>query len=165
MSFWRKLLGLSETTPHAAPAAFDDPDEFNDSEPAPGYERYRIARQVVLLRPKEPYVRWVHKSLRRGPKYARKVPEYVKALSNKPGVPTLVELGKHSTAYLTELYEEEGLSLKAHVERDFEFFFRRQLEQWEPQDDGYWPTRLTLALFRQWFELESFDMVLDTTKV
>lgn len=173
MFSWRKLFGLSEPAPRAtvelaAPAGMgsiaDEPIDW-DVDPIPEYERYRIARHVVLLLPKEPFVRWIHKSLRNGPKYARRVPDYVKALSNKPGVPTQAELRRTSTTYLIDLDDDEKLTAKEQVERDFVFFFKRELEQWDGTDETHWPTNMTLALFRQWFDIECFDMVLDTAKV
>ena len=166
MFSWRKLFGLTEPAPSSESAtAVEFVDyENSDLEPPPEYERYRVPRQVVLLRPKEPYARWAHQSLRRSQRALRKLPEYAQALAADPALPTLAELRQDCTAYLIEWREDEGLSAKEQVEHDFVFFFKRELEQWD-EDTSRWPPKLTLALFRQWFGLESFDMVLDTTKV
>ena len=84
-------------------------------------------------------------------------------------MPTLADLHKDCVAYLIAIDPEylDSQAMVEHVEYDFLFFFKRELEQWEPQSEGHWPEPLTLALalFRQWFEIESFDMVLDTAKV
>ena len=120
----------------------------------------------MLLRPKEPYARWVHQPTQRTHEQLRKIPEYAKLLdASSAKKTTLAQMRKDCTAYLIEPHADEAQTATQQVEYDFEFFFKRELEQWEPQDDGHWPAKLTLALFRQWFELESFDMVLDTTKV
>ncbi len=92
----------------------------------------------------------------------RQFPEYAQAPGATLRATTLAELRKDCIAYLVNLDDGEPQAIQAHVEHDFLFFFKRELELWEPQTEGYWPEPLTLALFRQWFEVESFDMVLDT---
>lgn len=167
MFSWRKFFGLPQPT--QIPYYVDD-DGFTDSEldgpPEPEYERYRIPRQVVLLRPKQPYLRWVEQSTKRSHDELRKIPEYAKLLdASTAKKKTLAEMRSDCTAYLIELHDDEDLTAQEHVERDFVFFFKRELEQWEGTDETHWPANLTLALFRQWFDIECFDMVLDTTKV
>lgn len=167
MFSWRKFFGLSEPTAHGTSVTLHG-SGFGDSEPddEPEFERYRIPRQVVLLRPKQPYLRWVEQSNKRSNDALRQYPEYAKLLDASTAKKrTLAEMCADCTAYLIELHDEEGLTATEHVERDFVFFFKRELEQWEGTDETHWPANMTLPLFRQWFDIECFDMVLDTTKV
>ena len=65
-----------------------------------------------------------------------------------------------------ELDDDEDLTATEQVERDFvSLFIKRELEQWEGTDETHWLANMTLALFRQWFDIECFDMVLVATKV
>lgn len=161
MFSWRKLFGLPESIRFSSFAAQADDELDRPAE----FERYVIERQLVLLRPKAPYVRWVHQGLSRHEKDLRKLPGYDPA--GDPGLPTLADLRKDCTAYLIAIDPEylDPQAMVEHVEHDFVFFFKRELEQWEREEAGRWPQPLTLALFRQWFEVESFDMVLDTANV
>jgi hypothetical protein len=95
-------------------------------------------------------VRWVHRQL--------------KSSGQHQGLPTLVELNQDATAYLLERHEDTygHKEVRAQVDDDFLFFFKRELEQWE-EDPDQWPGELTLKLFHQCFEVQVVSMVLDTS--
>jgi len=163
MLSWRSLLNLLAPRQRSG-APFTDSEL--DDEPQPEYERYIIPRQVVFLRPEQLYARWVEQCTRRSHAELRKIPEYTQLQgTGKPRMTALAEMRADCTAYLIELHDEEDLTALEQVERDYVFFFKRELELWEGTDETHWPPKLTLALFRQWFDIECFDMVLDTAKV
>jgi len=57
--------------------------------------------------------------------------------SGKPRMPTLAEMRADCTAYLIELHDEEDLTALEQVERDYVFFFKRELELWEGTDETH----------------------------
>jgi hypothetical protein len=146
MRFLRQLFGRGQA--HSGAPSFDGDADFENA--LPEYARYSIDRSCVVLRYKEPFVRWVHRQL--------------KSSGERQGLPNLAELNQDATAYLLERYEDTygHKEVRAQVDDDFLFFFKRELEQWE-EDADQWPSDLTLKLFHQWFDVQVVCMVLDTS--
>lgn len=133
----------------AAPGSHEFTDSDLSDASQPEYERYRVPRKLVLLRPKQPYLVWAQQSRDRDLDALRQNPEYAKFLDARVVKRfTLTQLRAQCTAYLIEPKDQSGLNARERVERDFAFFFKRELERWEGTDETHWPASLTLALFR-----------------
>ncbi len=146
MGFLRQLFGRGPTNSDVP--SFEGAAAFDGD--LPEYDRYMIDRSCVVLHYKEPFVRWVHRQL--------------KSSGQHQSLPTLIELNQDATAYLLERHEDtySHREVRAQVDDDFLFFFKRELEQWE-EDSDQWPGELTLKLFHQCFDVQVVSMVLDTS--
>ncbi|MBI3656096.1 MAG: hypothetical protein HY232_06710 [Acidobacteria bacterium] len=100
-----------------------------------------INRSLAILKPKPPLLEWL-RTLTDG---------------NVPG--TLAELQQDCTAILIPAFDsnEEGQSF---VETLYEPLFEMELAEWDRRVD-LWPPQRTLALFREWFEVEIHSIVVD----
>lgn len=49
---------------------------------------------------------------------------------------------------------------EAHLQQAYEEIFRNELASWSP-DPGTWPSPLSYALFRDWFEIRFYDLIED----
>jgi len=96
-----------------------------------------IARHLVILRAKAPFLQWCR----------RYAPEL-----------TLGELRADAIAYLVPGNEAEHA--KEFVDAHYGRFFAQELSTWS-QDLTRWPQDRSLQLFRNWFDIEVIDMVLD----
>ena len=102
-----------------------------------------VNRQLILIRPKEALVTWVHSIL--------------------PDFPIAWEdLGKHDSAnaYLIPVFEEPEEAL-AWVKENFEYFLTEELLDWV-EEEQYLPKELTQEMFEDFCDCEFHSMVLDT---
>lgn len=99
-----------------------------------------LNRSAVVVRPRQPFLDWI-----------RSVEEL-----ELPDV-TLAELDK--TLYLVPDYEDLEDAEKV-LELVCEEIFCRELSGWYA-DEETWPQDRSLEVFRQWFDVEHFDLVED----
>lgn len=102
-----------------------------------------LNRSAVVVRPKQPFVDWL-----------RSVEELDLPLI------TLDELDK--TLYLVPDYEDPADAEK-FLKKVCDEIFCRELEGWYT-DESVWPKDRSLKVFKQWFEVEHFDVVEDVGK-
>ncbi len=102
-----------------------------------------VNRQVALIKPKAPFLDWL---------ISLPDSEDLQDL-------TLFQLRAQSIAYLIPEYEmiEDAI---ADIENNFELFFEDALEGWFTDED-YWPENRDLMLFRDWFDVEVHELVID----
>ncbi len=109
-----------------------------------------IKRALLIVRPKQPYLNWVHK--------IRKSTDYSLAKSRLED--SLVYLIPPITWEDQEGMAWEDAGAKDFIEQYWRHFFAQSLALWELQADT-WPAARTLVMFRHWFDVEVCDMVLD----
>jgi len=106
----------------------------------PGTSPSMINRNALLIHARQPYLDWINASA-----------------ADQPPIVDLKEVSP--TLYLVPAFDdadEEARVLK-QVYRDI---FCRELEGW-CRNVTRWPPKLTLPLFREWFEIQSIDLVED----
>lgn len=99
-----------------------------------------LDRWAVLIRYREPYLRWAASLDEKAPAHAETLPD-------------------HTSIYLVpeDLSEdEETFPLKDC----FEAIFEQELEDW-CMDESLWPKRRDLATFSAWFEVSVQSIVMD----
>jgi hypothetical protein len=99
-----------------------------------------INRNALLIRARQPYLDWINST----------------ALAAPPIV-ELKEVGE--TLYLVPASENDAEEAKV-LKQVFHDIFCRELEGW-CRDATRWPRSLTLPLFREWFEIQSIEVVED----
>jgi len=99
-----------------------------------------LNRSAVVVRPKQPFVAWL-----------KSVEEL-----HLPDV-TLAKLG--STLYLVPDWDDPAEAEQV-LREVYDDIFCRELEAWYTDEDT-WPKRRTFKLFKQWFDVEHFDLVQD----
>ena len=102
---------------------------------------WEIDRSIVVVKPKEPYIEWVHSLDEEGKKF------------------TLTDLRQDNTAYLIPQYVDNDHREQLLAEC-YEPMFEQELAGWVT-DRATWPPKRDLAMFRQWFDVEFFNMVID----
>ena len=105
-----------------------------------------INRTALLLRYKEPAVRWINEA----------------DPSPSDHAVTLAGVNEERTVYLIEdIAGEDPESLTRWLKRNFELLFDNELEGWYT-DLALWPPGRTYQLFLDWFEPECHTMIVDT---
>ena len=105
-----------------------------------------LNRAALLLRYKDPAVRWIN------------------AVDPNPSaVPVTVEdVNSERTVYLISDEDADSSDgVRNWVEANFRALFESELEAWYT-DPELWPSPLSLELFDEWFAVECHSMVLDT---
>ena len=105
-----------------------------------------INRAAILLRYKEPAVRWINEA---------------DPVIDDPGI-TMEDVNLDNTLYL--IRDEDGEdeeTLDRWVRENYQTLFESELEGWYTEPD-LWPTDRTLTLFREWFEIECHSVIMDT---
>jgi hypothetical protein len=97
-----------------------------------------INRSALIVRPKKPYLDWA-------------------AGLNDAGVTD--DLDGDETVYLIPEIEDE-IEMKRVLTKVFSEIFEQELMAWHT-DESAWPQMRSLAMFRQWFELEFHGIVVD----
>jgi hypothetical protein len=105
-----------------------------------------INRGAILLRYKEPAVRWIHE--------ADPCPDEVPM--------TLEEVNRERIVYLVSEDDADGDdAVESWVRLNFELLFENELEGWYTDPD-LWPQDRSYELFREWFSVECHSMLVDT---
>jgi hypothetical protein len=106
--------------------------------PAARGTQFMLNRSAVAVRPKQPFLDWVNS---------------VEADSSV----TLDDLQK--TLYLVPDYEDPEDAEKV-LKRVYDDIFCRELQGWYTLE-SLWPQDRSLRIFKQWFEIEHFDLIED----
>ena len=105
-----------------------------------------LNRSAITLRYREPAIRWINEADPSG-----EGPEIT---------PEIV--AEDRTVYLIPDEETTGDDAgKTWLERNFDYLFEVELESWYTAE-SLWPKNRSLALFREWFEMEYHSGVEDT---
>lgn len=102
---------------------------------------HTIDRSVAIIKPKQPFLDW---------------------LENQPDWDldmTLDDLREDSNAYLVPEYDSTEQAMR-YIERNHKAIFEWELFGWYT-DEAMWPEKLTLSVFRRWFDVEIHEMVID----
>jgi hypothetical protein len=99
-----------------------------------------INRNALLIHARQPYLDWINSSA-----------------AHEPPIVDVKEVSP--TLYLVPEFDDadEMAQVVKQVYRDI---FCRELEGW-CLDPTRWPPKLTLTMFRDWFEIQSIDLVED----
>jgi hypothetical protein len=91
-----------------------------------------LNRSAIVVRPKLPFLEWLH------------------TVDPTRTSVTLTDLGREPTIYLvTECGDPEAAD--EYLDRVFHTIFENQLDGWW-RDRTTWPTPLSLATFKRWFD-------------
>ena len=99
-----------------------------------------LNRSVLFVLPKEPFAAW-----------ARQDPEFANT--------TLASLREEGTAYLLPDVIASG-DEEVLISEFWEDIFELELESWST-DQSAWPSKRTLAMFNEWFELRFSSLCID----
>ncbi len=105
-----------------------------------------VNRMAVILRYKEPAVRWINEADPR----PRDVPF------------TLAEVNEEGTVYL--ISDDDGDTsdtVELWVKRNYKLLFEMELEGWYTKPE-LWPKVRSLKVFREWFDVEYHTVLIDT---
>lgn len=105
-----------------------------------------LNRSALLLRYKEPAVRWINE------------------VDPNPGprAITLDDVNEDRTVYLIDdQVADTPEQLRRWLRRHFRRLFESELSAWYVYPE-LWPNKLTLKLFDEWFTMECHSVVLDT---
>ena len=102
---------------------------------------------MVTLVPKQPFLDWL-----------------LTADPSPPATMTLSELRDDNEAFLIPDDVAESTEDAAKwVEKNWRMFFGHMLSGWLT-DESFWPKKMSLKLFREWFDVEYHSMVWDLGK-
>lgn len=105
-----------------------------------------INRGAIILRYKEPAVRWINQT------------DPYRGHQNI----TLEEANNDSTVYLISNRDaEDDHAVSQWVKKNFKVLFEAELEDWY-NEPALWPKKLTYKLFQEWFDVESHSVLIDT---
>lgn len=105
-----------------------------------------VNRGALILRYKEPAVRWINE--------ADPDPEGMEF--------TLAEINQERTVYLvSDATGDTDASLRKWVKDNFLALWESELEGWYT-DESLWPEDRTLKAFHQWFDVECHTVLIDT---
>ena len=103
-----------------------------------------INRQVAVIKPKDPYVRWINS-----------LPETDDPVS-------IENLQNDCTAILIPHFDTDQESMN-FLKKNFRSIFEYELFEWHT-DERDWPKKITFRLFQEWFEVEFHSEVIDFGK-
>ncbi len=104
-----------------------------------------INRAAVILKCKEPFIRWVNES---------------DPYEDNPGI-TLENVNEDRTVYLIQ--DNDAEKLDEWISLNFKLLFENELEGWYT-DESLWPKKLNKKLFDEWFEVECHTVLVDTVE-
>ncbi len=102
-----------------------------------------VNRAAVLLRYKEPILRWIKEA---------------DPLDDSAEI-TLSIVNEERTVYLVSDGEAENID--KWIRANYSVLFESELEGWYA-DESLWPKKRDLKIFTEWFEVECHSVVLDT---
>ena len=102
-----------------------------------------INRAAVILKYKEPFVKWLNKA----------------DPCNKDHGITLAEANDDCTVYL--ISEEDGENLDEWIALNYKTLLVNEMEDWY-SDETLWPKRRTKKMFHEWFEVACHTAIYDT---
>ena len=105
--------------------------------------RFTINRTVVMLDPKQPFLDWLN------------------SVDPDEQELTIEDLREDNEVFLIPQFNDVSDSVK-WVEKRWNFLFEHMLMGWI-DDETLWPQDRTLALFLEWFDIETYTMARDLT--
>ena len=102
-----------------------------------------LNRTAVILKCKEPFIRWVNKSDSNG-----KNPDITQSDANED-----------KTVYL--ISDDDGENIDNWVRLNFKSLFEAELEDWY-RDKNLWPKERDYKMFKDWFDVEWHSVIIDT---
>ena len=102
---------------------------------------HTIDRFVAIGKPEQPFLDWLES-----------LPDWDLDI-------TVEDLRKDSNAYLIREYDFTDQAMP-YIERNHKAIFEWELWSWYT-DETMWPERMTLSVFRKWFDIEIYEMVID----
>ncbi len=105
-----------------------------------------INRAAIILRYKEPAVRWINEA---------------DPVADGRDI-TLSEVNRERTVYLISDDDGDGdEAVDRWVRKNYRELFESELEGWYTDPD-LWPPKRTFKLFQQWFDVECHTVLTDT---
>lgn len=102
---------------------------------------YSINRQVAIIKPKEPYVKWIN------------------SITDPEDPCDIDELNNDCTAYLIPHFDDDPESM-GYIKKIYKKIFEIELESWST-DKSNWPKKRGFSLFENWFHVEFHSEVID----
>ena len=105
-----------------------------------------VNRAALLLRYKEPAVRWINEA---------------DPYTDKPVI-ELKDVNRERTVYL--ISDEDGdndKSVERWIKKNFKLLFEAELEGWYT-DPTLWPKNRSFKMFKEWFDIECHTVLIDT---
>lgn len=107
-----------------------------------------INRAAIILRYKEPAVKWVNDA---------------DPYNDSPGI-TISEINEDRTVYLIRDQDADSSdTVKEWVELNYLALFEVELEGWYT-DPSLWPSDMSLQIFYSWFHVECNSVIIDTVE-
>ena len=100
-----------------------------------------INRQVVIIKPKKPYVDWIN------------------ALPGNGEIINIDTLNNDCTALLLPHFDTNEESMK-FIKKNYDTIFEIELDTWST-NPKYWPKKRNYGLFQEWFKIELHSEVVD----
>lgn len=109
------------------------------------FPRYTVNRCIIILHHKQPFLDWLQSA----------DPHPLENI-------TLADLGNDGDAFMIPGGDiVDGVEdAEKWVEKRWRMFFEYTLGEWLT-DESMWPQKLTLKMFREWFDIEYRSMVWD----
>lgn len=104
-----------------------------------------INRAAVILKCKEPAVRWINEA----------------EPYDKDFVVTLEQVNEDRTVYLVSDEEAETGNVDRWIKANWRALFESELSGWYTLPE-LWPKNLTFKLFKSWFDVECHTVIEDT---
>ena len=105
-----------------------------------------INRSAVLLKYKEPFVRWIND-----------------ADPYDHGSPmTLEDANEDRNVYLVT--EEDAENFEEWISLNYKALFENELNDWYT-DESLWPKKRTKKIFHEWFSVECHSTIIDTVDI
>jgi hypothetical protein len=102
-----------------------------------------INRAAVILKYKDPFVKWLNAT---------------DPYDENPGI-SLAEANDDGTVYL--IRDEDGENLEDWLALNYKTLFENELEDWYT-DESLWPKKRTKKKFHEWFEVACHTAIYDT---
>ena len=104
-----------------------------------------INRSAVILKYKEPFVRWINES---------------DPYKDDPGI-TSENANEDRTVYL--ITDDDGENIGKWISLNYKTLFENELEGWYT-DESIWPKKRDRKTFNEWFAVECHTVIIDTVK-
>jgi len=104
-----------------------------------------INRSAVILKYKEPFVRWINEA---------------DPYEDDPRIST-EKANEDQTVYL--ITDEDGENIEQWISLNFKIIFENELEDWY-NDKSLWPKNRDKKLFSEWFNVECHTVIIDTVE-
>ncbi len=105
-----------------------------------------INRAAIILRYKEPAIKWINEA----------------DSDDNSSIVSLKDVNDDRTIYLIKDEDADTpMLVKRWIKLNFRMLFENELWGWYT-DEALWPPKLTYKLFNEWFEFECYTCIEDT---